>query len=318
MKILVTGGQGYKGSVLVPLLLNHNWHVTTLDIGWFGDYLPDHEHLIKIKGDIRHLDTINLNDFSHIIHLANIANDPSVELAPSLSWDINVIATQQLIERAIHCGVKNFIYASSGSVYGISKHLSVTEETELLPLSVYNKTKMIAERVLLSYNDQINIYIVRPATVCGVSPRMRLDVAVNILTYQALCNGEIKLHGGEQIRPNIHIKDMASVYLHILDNKNMPSGIYNAGFQNLSLKEIAQTIQEKINCTIKIEQLIDPRSYRLCSDKIIDSGFSPLFSVNDAIDEIILAYNQKTLQIGPNTSTIHWMKKLITDGLITY
>ena len=184
MKILVTGGSGYKGTVLIPQLLKDGHEVVSVDTNWFGDNLDDHPGLTKIKEDIRNIDSIPMNGINSIIHLANIANDPAVELNPNLSWEVNVLASYQLADKALRSGVKQIIYASSGSVYGIKEEERVTEDLPLVPISVYNKTKMVAERVFLSFGDKIDIKCVRPATVCGFSPRMRLDVSVNMLTYQ--------------------------------------------------------------------------------------------------------------------------------------
>ena len=172
-----------------------------------------------------------------IIHLANIANDPAVELLTS--WEVNVLAGQQLIDKASRSGIKHFIFASSGSVYGIKDEEKVTEDLPLVPISVYNKTKMVAERVFLSYSDKMQVHCIRPATVCGLSPRMRLDVSVNMLTFQALKNKRITVFGGMQTRPNIHVKDMANVYKHFIENPDISSGCYNAGFENLEIIEIA-------------------------------------------------------------------------------
>ena len=193
MKILVTGGCGYKGSLLIPALLADGHEIINIDTQWFGNHLPeDNPHLTNIKLDIRNTDKIPLNGVEGIIHLANIANDPAVELNPTLSWEVNVLSSQQIAEFAIRSGVKHIIYASSGSVYGIKKEEKVTEDLSLVPISIYNKTKMVAERVFLSYKDYLKVHCIRPATVCGISPRMRLDVSVNLLTYQAIKNGVIK------------------------------------------------------------------------------------------------------------------------------
>ena len=184
-----------------------------------------------------------------VIHLANIANDPCSDLDPKLSWETNVLATKLLIEKAIKSNVKQFIYASSGSVYGIKEEEQVTEDLDLVPISDYNKTKMISERVLLSYSQEILVQIVRPATVCGYSPRMRLDTAVNMLSMHALKNGVIQVFGEKNIRPNIHIKDMINVYLHFIEKGHQIQGIYNAGFENISILDIAKKIVQKIKCS---------------------------------------------------------------------
>ena len=159
MKILVTGGCGYKGSVLIPKLLNQGHEVVSIDTQWFGDNLKDHPNLLKIKGDIRDIEVEHLDKTDVVIHLANIANDPAVELNPNLSWEVNVLATQQLIEKAKKNKVKQFIFASSGSVYGVKEEDKVTEDLDLVPISVYNKTKMVAERVFLSYKDDLMLNV---------------------------------------------------------------------------------------------------------------------------------------------------------------
>lgn len=311
MRILVTGGCGYKGSLLIPELINRGHKVINLDTQWFGNSLPDDSNLINIKDDIRDLDVKFLENVDSIIHLANIANDPAVILNPTLSWEVNVLASQQLAEKAIKAGVNKIIYASSGSVYGVKKELCVTEDLDLVPISVYNKTKMVAERVFLSYKDKIKIYCIRPATVCGLSPRMRLDVAVNLLTYQALKTSKITVLGGEQTRPNIHIKDMVNVYIHFLNNNELPIGCYNAGFENISILDIAKIIKTKLkNIEIKISPSNDPRSYRQCSDKLLKLGFVPEKNVEDAIDEIILSYNQNFLNTDSSCYTVNRMREL--------
>ena len=186
MNILVTGGCGYTGSILVPQLLNLGHKITVVDTMWFGNFLKKHKNLNTIKKDIRNLNNFSYSKFNSIIHLANIANDPSVELNPVLSWEVNVLASQQIIERAYKQGVKHFIFASSGSVYGVKKEKNVTEDLTLDPISTYNKTKMVAENIFLNYKNKMQIHCIRPATVCGLSPRLRLDVSVNLLTFQAI------------------------------------------------------------------------------------------------------------------------------------
>ena len=310
MKILVTGGCGYKGSVLVPLLLADGHEVISVDTQWFGNYLPEHPSLTNLQLDIRDTDSIPLEGVEAIIHLANIANDPAVELNPTLSWEVNVLAGQQLADRAVRAGVKQFIFASSGSVYGVKDEPNVTEDLPLVPLSVYNKTKMVAERVFLSYANQMQVYCIRPATVCGVSPRMRLDVSVNMLSYQALKNDRITVFGGDQTRPNIHIQDIADVYRHFLANPEIPSGCYNAGFENISILDIAEKVQSKIGADIVVSVSNDPRSYRQDSSKLLATGFKPSHSVADAIDEIAAAYGQGDLPDGDSCYTVKWMKHL--------
>ena len=310
MKILVTGGCGYKGSVLIPQLILDGHEIINVDTQWFGNYLPKHEKLTNLKGDIRKVDKLPLKDVEAIIHLANIANDPAVELNPTLSWAINVLASQQLADRAVREGVKQVIFASSGSGYGIKEEAKVTENLPLVPISVYNKTKMVAERVFLSYTDQMKVHCIRPATVCGVSPRMRLDVSVNMLTYQGLKNGKITVFGGNQTRPNIHIKDIVNIYRHFLSNSSIESGCYNAGFENLKIIEIAELVKIITGADIIISESNDPRSYRQDSSKLLETGFKPQYSVQAAIDDIAKAYNENNLSDGENCYTVKWMQKL--------
>ena len=260
MNLLITGGCGYVGSVLVPRLLEQGHDVRIIDTQWFGNHLPAHSALTVIEGDIRSIQPTLFTDIDAVIHLANIANDPGVELNPSLSWEVNVLATQQIATMAVKAGVKQLIYASSGSVYGVKEEDQVTEDLDLVPISTYNKTKMIAERVLMSYASEIQIHNIRPATVCGLSPRMRLDVSVNMLTHQALANNEITVFGGEQVRPNIHIQDMAGVYEHFLAHPDLASGEYNAGFENISIGDLAQLISAQCDASIRVTPSNDPRS----------------------------------------------------------
>jgi nucleoside-diphosphate-sugar epimerase len=314
MKILVTGGCGYKGTVLTQTLLEQGNDVTVVDTQWFGNHLEDHARLEIIKGDVRETDKIPLDGVDTVIHLANIANDPGVELNPSLSWEVNVLATQQLADKSVRSGVQQFIFASSGSVYGIKEEAQVTEDLPLVPISVYNKTKMVAERVLLSFQEDIQIHCIRPATVCGWSPRMRLDVSVNMLTLQALKNGVITVFGGEQTRPNIHIQDMIGVYQHFLENPNLDSGCYNAGFENISILDIAQQVVKKIPAEIQVTDSNDPRSYRQNSDKLMATGFLPQYSVADAIDDVINRYKDGHLVDSDQCYTVRWMKQLNLDS----
>lgn len=291
MKILVTGGCGYKGSVLVPKLLAKGYEVIIVDALWFGNYVLSHKNLIILKGDVRQLNTIWFNHVDAIIHLASVANDPCSDLNPKLSWEIGPLATMHLIEAAISNGIKQFIYASSSSIYGVNDTPEVVESLPLKPISDYNKTKMVTERVLLSYADKIVIQIIRPATVCGYSPRMRLDVSVNMMTMQALTNGIMTVFGGDQIRPNIHIDDITDLYLFLLEHKEL-QGIYNAGFENLSILQIAKLVQKHVDSELKITPTEDIRSYQINSDKLLKTGFRPKKNVETAILELI-EYNKK-------------------------
>lgn len=310
MHVLITGGCGYIGHILTPMLLSKGHKVTIFDVMWFGNNHEHHDSLSIIKGDIRDTDSIPVEGVDVIIHLANIANDPCGDLNAKLSWEVNTLATMQLVERAIASNVKQFIYASSGSVYGIKDEEQVTEDLSLVPISDYNKTKMISERILLSYQDSIFVQCVRPATVCGFSPRTRLDVSVNMLTMQALVNRRITVFGGKQTRPNVHIKDICRIFNHFLDNGDKYSGIFNAGFENISILAIAEKVAGKIPAEIVVTESNDPRSYRLNSDKLLNTGFKPEFNVDYAIQEIINAFNKGELKDEDINYNIKTMKKL--------
>ena len=310
MKILVTGACGYKGNVLVPKLLAAGHDVVAFDIMWFGNDLPQHPRLQVVQGDVRHIDTIPLNGIQVIIHLSSIANDPAGDLDPKLTWEVSALSTMQLADKAARQGIQRFIYASSGSVYGLKDEAQVTEDLTLVPLSEYNKTKMVAERVVLSYANDMVVQVVRPATVCGLSPRMRLDVSVNMLTMQALTRGEITVLGGDQTRPNIHIDDITDLYLFLLDRPDV-TGVYNAGFENLSIRRIAEMACEKAEAKITVLPSNDPRSYRVNSDKLLATGFRPKKTVEHAIDEICTAYRNGQLQDQERFHTLKWMQKTV-------
>ena len=221
MNFLITGGSGYIGTLLAKNLLLDKNKVTVVDKCWFGNFHEKNKMLKIIKKDIRNFEDINIKGTDVIIHLANIANDPTVELNPSLSWEVNVLASKLIARHAVKNKVKKIIFLSSGSVYGVKKEKKVTEDLKLDPISVYNKTKMIAERVFLSFKDKIDIICLRPATVCGFSKRLRLDLTVNKLTYDAFYKKKIFVDGGDQIRPNIHIKDLiAAIKYFIFSKKN--------------------------------------------------------------------------------------------------
>jgi nucleoside-diphosphate-sugar epimerase len=304
----VTGACGYKGTVLVPKLLAAGHDVVGFDIMWFGNFLKPHPKLKVVKGDVRYIDEVPLDGVEAIVHLSSVANDPCGDLDPKLTWEVSCLATMQLADRAMRRGIKHFVYASSGSVYGVKDEPQVTEDLELLPISEYNKTKMVAERVLLSYSDKMAVQIIRPATVCGFSPRMRLDVSVNMLTMQALTREHITVFGGQQTRPNIHIDDIADVYLFMLQHPEH-TGIYNAGFENISIMEIAERVVEHAPAKITVSASNDPRSYRVNSDKLLKTGFKPKKTVEDAIRELVHKFRSGELKDEERFHNLKWMQK---------
>lgn len=308
MKVLVTGACGYKGSVLVPKLLRRGHRVVALDTMWFGNFLEPHPALSIVRGDVRNVADVDLDDVEAIVHLSSVANDPCGDLDPKLTWEISCLATMQLADLASRRGIERFIYASSGSVYGVKDEAQVTEDLELLPISEYNKTKMCAERILLSYRDAMAVQIVRPATVCGYSPRMRLDVSVNMLTMQALKNGRMTVFGGEQTRPTIHMDDITDLYAFLLDHPEH-LGIYNAGFENMSIIDMARLVAKYIPAEIVVSPSSDPRSYRINSDKLLATGFTPRKTVEDAIKEMIGMHRQGVLKDEERWHNLTWMRK---------
>ncbi|MGP1675920.1 MAG: NAD-dependent epimerase/dehydratase family protein [Burkholderiales bacterium] len=310
----MTGGAGYKGCVLVPKLLDAGHWVTVVDALWFGNALPAHPALTVVQRDIR--DGVDCSGQQAVIHLAGIANDPCGELDAKLTWEVNVLAHMLLCDAAARAGVRQFIFASSASVYGIKGDEEITEGMTLEPVSDYNKTKMVAERVLLSYADRMIVQIARPATVCGLSPRMRLDTMVNMLTVQAMKNGKITAHCGEHggglMRPNIHIEDITDLYVWLLAHPGV-HGIMNAGFENISASDTAAMISKSVPAEIEITCVKDKRSYKVNSAKLLGYGFKPAHTVAGAIEEIRAAWQAGRLTDQDSAYNLRWMR---SQGLV--
>ncbi|MBI5620887.1 SDR family oxidoreductase [Candidatus Gottesmanbacteria bacterium] len=302
--IFITGGAGYVGAVLVPLLLKKGYRVRVLDLFLYGESLKKHNHLDLVRGDIRDPLVVNkcLRGVDTVIHLACISNDPSFELDPGLGTSINYDATISLIDQSQKAGVRRFIYASSSSVYGVKNEKNVTEELPLEPLTDYSKYKALCEHYLVSQQDtHFTPVIIRPATVCGYSPRMRLDLTVNILTISALMNHSMTVFGGSQKRPNIHINDMARAYLTLLNapKKTIAGKIFNAGFQNYTVMELAEMVRKVLDdpsIVIDVKPTTDNRSYHISSEKIKkELRFIPRHSVEEAIADIKKAFDKGLL-----------------------
>lgn len=307
--ILITGGAGYIGTELCNFLSQKN-NIYCLDTFWFGHGLK--KKIKKINHDVRNYSNKKLiRKIDIIIHLAAIANDPSVELNPKLSWEVNVLGTLNMLNLAEKCRVKKFIFASSGSVYGIKKEIKVHENLNLEPISEYNKTKMIAERIVLSFSKKIKTVIIRPATVCGISKNPRFDLTVNTLTKDALLKKKINILGGMQYRPNLHMKDMINIYDFFI-KKNL-TGIFNAGFENFSINQIAKKIIKTLPKTkFVIKKSNDVRSYRIDSSKLLKAGFKPKYSVNNAIQELKQEINKKFID-KKNYYRVSWLKKILKN-----
>jgi len=300
-EVLVTGGAGYVGAVLVPKLLAAGWKVRVIDLYLYGNVLTPHPNLIEIKGDIRDKDLLEkaISGVEAIIHLACISNDPSYELNPQLGKSINYDAFLPLVAIAKNKEVKRFIFASSSSVYGVKATPNVTEDLPLEPLTDYSKYKALCEAHLLKeQTDDFTVLILRPATVCGYSPRLRLDLTVNILTNHAVNNNRIKVFGGDQKRPNIHIEDVADLYVQSLEypKEKIAGEIFNAGYENHSVRQIADLVKENLgrqNIEIVVEPTNDNRSYHISSEKIKRVlGFQPKHSIGEAVRDLKNAFDQ--------------------------
>jgi nucleoside-diphosphate-sugar epimerase len=304
-KVLITGGAGYVGNVLVPQLLGAGYAVVVYDIMFFGcDTLPKHPRLTIIEGDIRdtHRLASQMKGVDAVLHLACIANDPSFDLDPTLGTSINFDCFEPMVIAAKKAGVKRFVYCSSSSVYGVSEQPDVTEEHPLVPLTDYNKFKGLCEPLLFKHQAAgFTGVVIRPATVCGYSPRTRLDLSVNILTNLAVNKGKITVFGGEQMRPNLHVNDMCDAYQALLEapGEKISGQIFNCGYQNLKIKDIALVVRkvvaeefpERGPVAIETTPSNDLRSYHINSDKISRVlGYRPKRSVEDAVRDLCRAF----------------------------
>ncbi len=300
--VLVTGGAGYVGAVLVPKLLGEGHSVRVLDLFLYRDDVFDavksDPRLTLVKGDIRSRPTVDsaMTGCDTVLHLACISNDPSFELNPDLGRSINYDAFHVLVDSAKAHGVSRFIYASSSSVYGVKPEANVTEDLSLEPLTDYSKYKALCEEVLTAAREPgFTTLIIRPATVCGYSPRLRLDLSVNILTHHAVEKGKITVFGGAQKRPNIHIQDMTDLYVKTLQwsDAEIDGKIYNVGYENHTLDEIADMVREVVGEHVEIAHSPsnDMRSYHISSEKIRrELGFSPRHTIRDAVVELFAAF----------------------------
>ena len=306
-RIYVTGGAGYVGAMLVPRLLKEGFTVTVIDLMIYGeDVLEPHPRLTAVKGDIRDVELLKktINGHDAVIHLACISNDPSFDLSPELGKSINLDAFRPLVEISKKAGVKRFIYASSSSVYGVKDEPNVHEGMSLEPLTDYSKFKADCEKILAEYQSpDFTTVTIRPATVCGYSPRQRLDVVVNILTNQAFHKREITVFGGKQLRPNIHIADMVESYITLLNapKEAIAGEIFNAGDENQTVLELAETVKKVVGDDVKLvaTPTNDNRSYHISSKKIAEKlGFVPKHSISDAVVDL-----RKALETGllPNS-----------------
>ena len=302
--IFVTGGAGYVGAVLVPRLLDKGYQVTVLDLMIYGeDTLPDHQNLTKVMGDLRDRSLLQncLTGHDAIIHLACISNDPSFELNPALGKSVNLDSFRPLVEESRSARISRFIYVSSSSVYGIKPMQDVHEDMTLEPLTDYSRFKAECEEILLEYQSpEFTPVIVRPATVCGYSPRQRFDVVVNILTNVAYWKREMTVFGGDQLRPNIHIKDMVNAYMILLNTpkEKIAGKIFNAGDENQPVKKLAKIVKSVVGKDVKLVTTPsdDNRSYHISSRKIkVELGFETKHTIREAVSDLCNAFDNNLL-----------------------
>lgn len=320
--VLVTGGAGYVGSALVPHLLEHGYAVKVLDLFLYGrevlDQVRDHPGLEMIAGDIRDAELLrrSLPGVDAVIHLACISNDPSFELNPQLGRAINFDAFTPLVRISRESGVRRFVYASSSSVYGVKEEANVTEDLPLEPLTDYSKFKALCESILLAERTRDFVGLVlRPATVCGYAPRLRLDLTVNILTSQAVNNRKITVFGGDQMRPNIHIRDMIDLYCRSLEwpDAAINGKIYNAGYQNLKVRDIAETVKRVVADAVEIVTVPsnDNRSYHISSGRIQQElGFVPRHTVERAVEELAAQFTAGRLSDALTSDRYYNIKRM--------
>lgn len=324
-KVLVTGGAGYVGHVLVPTLLDKGYEVAVYDTFWFGDRLPNSPRLTRVRADIRNSNQIEeaARGCDAVINLACISNDTSFALDEKLSTSINLKAFEPMVQACERAGVKRFINASTSSVYGVSDAPEVFEDHPKVPLTYYNRYKWKCEEILAKLDPDFEWVTLRPATVCGYSPRCRLDLSVNILTNHAVNKGTITVFGGTQKRPNLHIGDMVDAYLMLLsiDGSKIDRRTYNCGFQNLSIMDIAtlvkntveQMFPEKGPIHISVTDSDDKRSYHINSDKIRrELGFEPRRTIADAVRDLCRAFKQNLLPSSFDDDNYYNVRKLKT------
>lgn len=320
--VLVTGGAGYVGAVLVPGLLEAGHRVSVLDLYLYGEDVLDrvrgHPGLREVRGDLRDSAAVEdaLTGCDAVIHLACISNDPSFELDPDLGRSINYDAFRPLVRAAKRAGVRRFVYASSSSVYGVKEGIEVTEDVELAPLTDYSRYKALCERVLEEEREPGFVTLtVRPATVCGYSPRQRLDVIVNILTAHAVHNGRIRVLGGSQLRPNIHIADMCAFYLQALQwpDRAIDGKVYNVGFENRSVMQLAETVRAVVgdHVGLDVAPTDDPRSYHVSSDRIRrELGFEAAHGIEEAVRDLVAAFGAGRLPDAMDDIRYHNIKTM--------
>ena len=318
--VLITGGAGYVGSALVPLLLSSGHRIIVYDLYLYGDIFKNikNRNLIEIKGDIRDKEKlINASRGADgLIHLACLANDPSFELNPELGKAINYDAFFNILEAAQKNKIKRLIFASSASVYGTQED-EVTEDIRGRPLTDYGKYKLLCEDVLRDWGLK-NYVIVRPGSIFGYAPRLRLDLITNNFTIRGLLEKKISFFGGWQLRPHIGIKDIIRVYQLLLEapEEAVNEKVFNVSLKNVSVKDTAQLVADVLKekhslPDVQIEKLdvFDKRSYHLNSEKIKkELGFIPKFTLEEGVTSIADAEKNNLINDGLNNPLYYNVK----------
>lgn len=327
-QILVTGGAGYVGAVLVPKLLAAGHAVRVLDLYLYGEHVlassATHPGFLSVRGDLRDPAVVAeaVAGCDTVIHLACISNDPSFELDPSLGRSINFDAFAPLVAASKAAGVQRFIYASSSSVYGVKDDPEVNETLSLEPLTDYSRFKALCEEQLLEARSPgFETVIIRPATVCGYSPRLRLDLIVNIFSNQALVNRKIRVFGGFQKRPNIHIEDMTDLYVRCVeaDASQVDGKTFNVGGDNHPIAKIAELVKAQVGDDVSIEftETNDPRSYHISSEKVkVELGFEPKRTIADAVSDLASAYREGKVP-DPMTNSLYYNIRTMQERRLT-
>ncbi len=289
MRVLITGGAGYLGSILSKKLCDKGYDVRIIDALWYGKEsikdLLNLENFEFVEADIRDLTkTVRaMKDVDAVIHLASIVGMPASSIEPRTSEEINYLATKNIAELCMLHGIDTYIFASTCSVYGSQPNAFITEKSRVSPLDFYSKQKWVSERAIGWLNMAPTI--LRFGTLFGLSPRMRFDLVINLFLVQALTKKKITVNGGEQFRPFLHVEDAAESLIFSLEN-NL-TGTYNVISENYSIKQAAEKIQKLTGCEIEVSnQNIDERNYKVSGSKIKRMGFEPTRDIEFAYNEI--------------------------------
>jgi nucleoside-diphosphate-sugar epimerase len=289
LKILITGGAGYLGSILTRKLLAKGYHVRVLDDLWYGNEsiqeCIQNENFELIQDDLRNLTTTvrALKDIEGVIHLASIVGMPASSIEPRTSEEINYLATKNIAELCTLHNIPTYVFASTCSVYGSQPNKIITEKSDVAPMDFYAKQKYLSERAINWLNRAPTI--LRFGTLFGYSHRMRFDLVINLFIAQALIENKITVYGGGQYRPFLHVQDAAESLIFAIENDL--TGTYNVVSENLTILDAAKRISNLTGCEVVVSnENEDKRNYQVSGDKIRKMGFSPRLVIEDAFYEI--------------------------------